>query len=184
MCDPVTAAIIIGQGASMIQAKKAQKSADAIAQASFDADMQQIKDNRREVALEAAQKGNSLSQLFQEKQAANRALLQSSGIASSMSLNAAYQDALRIQKQDLNAIALEEGRKYSELAYKGQDSRLQLASKKAANKSAKDSAYIKGATTIAKAAEGKDFFGKKTTSNNPYYAKRGLTSGGFEDWKG
>ena len=183
MCDAVTIAIVSG-AATMFQAKKAQQQSDAIAQAAYDADMQQIKDNRREVALEAAQKGNTLAQIFQEKQASNRALLQGSGIASSMSLNAAYQDALRIQKQDLNAIALEEGRKYSELAYKGQDSRLQLASKKAANKSAKDSGYIKGATTIAKAAEGKDFFGKKTTSNNPYYAKRGLTSGGFEDWKG
>ena len=153
MCDAVTIAIVSG-AATMFQAKQAQKSADAIAQASFDADMQQIKDNRRDVALEAAQKGNSLAQIFQEKQASNRALLQGSGIASSMSLNAAYQDALRIQKQDLNAIALDEGRKYSELAYKGQDSRLQLAAKKAANKSARDSAYIKGATSIATAYEG------------------------------
>lgn len=167
MCDPVTAAIIIGQGASMIQAKKAQKSADAIAQAAYDADMQQIKDNRREVALEAAQKGNTLAQIFQEKQASNRALLQGSGIASSMSLNAAYQNALRIQKQDLNSVALDAGRKYSELAYKGQDSRLQLASKKAANKSARDSAYIKGATGIAKAASGLQFDKKFTGRESP-----------------
>ena len=157
MCDPVTAAIIIGQGASMIQAKKAQKSADAIAQASFDADMQQIKDNRRDVALEAAQAGNSLAQIFQEKQASNRALLQSSGISSSMSLNAFYKDAMATQKQDLNSVALTAGRKYSDLAYKAQDSRLQLASKKAASKSAKDSAFIKGATGIAKAAGGLQF---------------------------
>ena len=168
MCDPVTAAIIIGQGASMIQAKQAQKSADVIAQASFDADMQQIKDNRRDVALEAAQKGNALAQIFQEKQASNRALLQGSGIASSMSLNAAYQDAFRIQKQDLNAVSLDEGRKYSELAYKGQDSRLQLAAKKTANKSARDSAYIKGATSIAKAAGGfkTDVTQKQRVANN------------------
>ena len=167
MCDPVTAAIIIGQGATMIQAQKAQKQADAIAQASYDADMKQIKDNRREVALEAIQKGNSLAQIFQEKEAANRALLQSSGMSSSMSRNAAYQNARKIQKTDLNAIALKEGRQFAELAYKGQDSRLQLAAKKAASKSAKDSAMIKGATGIAKAAGGLQFDKKYIGRESP-----------------
>ena len=98
MCDAVTIAIVSG-AATMFQAKKAQQQSDAIAQAAYDADMQQIKDNRREVALEAAQKGNTLAQIFQEKQASNRALLQGSGIASSMSLNAAYQDALRMMRR-------------------------------------------------------------------------------------
>jgi len=153
MCDAVTIAII-SSGATMMQAKRAAQSAGAFAQAEHNANMQQIKDNRAEVALEAKQKGNTLAQVFMERQASNRLLLASSGISSSASLTAADMFSKRQFKGELNAVALDESRKNADLAYKGQDSRMQLASKKSAAKAARNQAYIKGAANIATAYAG------------------------------
>ena len=153
MCNPVAIAIV-GSGATMIQAKRTAQSAGALAQAAHDANMQQIKDNRAEVVLEATQKGNMMAQTFMERQASNRALLSSNGISSSASITAANMFGKQQFKGELNAVALDQSRKNAELAYKGQDSRLQLATTKAAAKAARNQAYIKGATTIATAASG------------------------------
>tara|TARA_R110002153_G_scaffold227052_1_gene379732 strand:- start:2293 stop:2868 length:576 start_codon:yes stop_codon:yes gene_type:complete len=156
MCNPVAIAIV-GAGATMMQARQAEKTSNMMAQASHDADMQEIQDNRAEVALEAKQKGNSLAQVFMERQASNRALLSSSGISSSASITAANMFGKQQFKGELNAVALDQSRKNAGLAYKGQDSRLQLATTKAAAKAAKNQAYIKGATTIGTAAAGLKF---------------------------
>ena len=156
MCNPVAIAIV-GAGATMMQARQAEKTSNMMAQASHDADMQEIQDNRAEVALEAAQKGNSLAQVFMERQASNRALLSSSGISSSASITAANMFGKQQFKGELNAVALDQSRKNAGLAYKGQDSRLQLATTKAAAKAAKNQVYIKGATTIGTAAAGLKF---------------------------
>ena len=57
-------------------------------------------------------------------------------------------------KTELNAVAIEESRKQSGLAAKAQDSRLQLASTKSAAKAARNSAYLKAATTAAIGIQG------------------------------
>lgn len=152
MCHP--ALYIAAAGMQMMQAKRAAQSAGAYAQAAHDANMQQIKDNRAEVILEAKQKGNMIAQTFMEKQATNRALLSSNGISSSMSVNAAFQYSKSNFKTELNAVAIEESRKQSGLAAKAQDSRLQLASTKSAAKAARNSAYLKAATTAAIGIQG------------------------------
>ena len=152
MCNPYAIAALAGM--QMMQAKQAQQSADSFAQAAHNANMQQIKDNRSEVALEAKQKGNMIAETFREKQASNRALLSSNGISSSMSVSAAFQNSKSNMKTELNAVALEASRSRSTLASKGQDSRLQLASSKAASKSARNSAYMQAAVTAGTAIEG------------------------------
>ena len=152
MCNPYAIAALAGM--QMMQAKRTAQSAGAYAQAAHNANMQQIKDNRAEVILEAKQKGNMIAQTFMEKQATNRALLSSNGISSSMSVSAAFQYSKSNFKTELNSVAIEESRKQSGLAAKAQDSRLQLATTKAAAKSARNSAYLKAATTAAVSLNG------------------------------
>ena len=153
MCNPLAIAIV-SSGATMIQAKRTAQSAGAYAQAAHNANMQQIKDNRAEVLLETTQKGNMMAEQFAEKQASNRALLSTLGVSSSMSMSAAMSYNKSNFKSELNSVALEQSRKNAELAYKGQDSRMQLASTKSAAKAARNQAYIKGAANIATAYAG------------------------------
>tara|TARA_R110000823_G_scaffold29953_3_gene86286 strand:- start:2179 stop:2769 length:591 start_codon:yes stop_codon:yes gene_type:complete len=173
MCNPLAIAIV-GSGATMIQAKRTAQSAGAFAQAAHDANMQQIKDNRAEVLLETTQKGNMMAEQFAEKQASNRALLSTLGVSSSMSMSAAMSYNKSNFKSELNAVALEQSRKNAQLAYKGQDSRIQLQATKNAAKAARNQAYIKGATAIATAASGlKPNEGQQVGSGSSNYSLRG-----------
>ena len=78
MCHP---AVYIGlAGASIIQARQTEKAQNAVANMQYKAEQEQIRNNRASIEIEALQKGNILSQQFQERLAQNRAILSSSGM--------------------------------------------------------------------------------------------------------
>ena len=105
MCHP---AVYIGlAGVNMIQARQTLKAEQALADQAYRDRQEQIKDNRMSVQLEATQMGNSLAQIFQEKQAANRALLSPSGIGQSNSFEAAMNASKSAFMRELNINALQ-----------------------------------------------------------------------------
>jgi len=160
MCDPVTAAVIIGSGATMMQAKAAEKQAGRMADLKYSAEQQQLQDNRVAVKLDAAQKANTLKEIFLRDLSNNNMILSAN---KPMLLQAIADSRQGIFKQDLNSVALSQRSSMSELAGKSYDSRLQLAATKATAKQATRAAYIKGATTIATASAG--LMKKPTTGN-------------------
>tara|TARA_R100001463_G_scaffold57347_1_gene109546 strand:- start:8277 stop:8888 length:612 start_codon:yes stop_codon:yes gene_type:complete len=152
-----TAAIYtnIGLGAmSIMQAKSAQKTQIALANQAYQDKVEQIKDNRVSVKLEAIQKSNSLAQEFLRRQATNRALLSPSGIGQSNSFEAAMRYNKSQYHQELNAIAINESRRQADLAYASQEARIQLQSTKVAAKSAFQQALLKSAVTTSTAISG------------------------------
>lgn len=122
MCHP---AVYIGlAGVNMIQARQTLKAEQALADQAYRDRQEQIKDNRMSVQLEATQMGNSLAQIFQEKQAANRALLSPSGIGQSNSFEAAMNASKSAFMRELNINALQAIKKQSDLAYASRESGL------------------------------------------------------------
>jgi len=122
MCHP---AVYIGlAGANIIQARQTLKAEQALAEQAYRDRQEQIKDNRTSVQIEAIQKGNTLAQIFQEKQASNRALLSPSGIGQSNSFEAAMNESKSAFMRELNISALNAINKQSELAYASRESGL------------------------------------------------------------
>jgi hypothetical protein len=122
MCHP--AVYIAMAGYNMIQARATKKAEIALADQAYRDRQEQIKDNRMSVQLEAAQKGNTLTQIFVERQASNRALLSPSGIGQSNSLEAAMKFNKSQYMRELNISALNAIKQKSELAYKSKESGL------------------------------------------------------------
>ena len=115
MCHP---AVYIGlAGANIIQARQTLKAEQALAEQAYRDRQEQIKDNRTSVQIEAIQKGNTLAQIFQEKQASNRALLSPSGIGQSNSFEAAMNRSKSAFMRELNISAFNAINKQSELAF-------------------------------------------------------------------
>ena len=141
-------------GYSIMSARAAQKSSDALAEQAYKDEMQQIKSNRESVALETLQKSNLLKDEFMRRQATNRALLSPSGIAQSNSYEAAMGFNKSQFHRELNVIALEESRKMRDLTFASIDARQQLQSTKIANKNAFRQQFIKSVTTAATSASG------------------------------
>ena len=142
MCHP---AVYVGlAGLSIMQAKQTEKAQNAIANAQYKAEQEQIRNNRASIEIEALQKGNILSQQFQEKLAQNRAILSSSGMTfNSMSFMANQDYNKKIYHSELNSVALDQSRKREEQSWKSYNSRLTLQSNQIAAKGQRNATTIK-----------------------------------------
>jgi len=167
MCHP---AVYIGlAGVSIMQAKQTEKAQNAIATAQYKADQEQIRSNRASIEIEALQKGNMLSQQFQDRLAQNRAILSSSGMTfNSMSFMANQDYNKKIYHTELNAVALDQSTKRLEQSWKSYNSRLTLQSNKIAAKGQRNATTIKALQLGASAAGGLD---------NPFDKTAGPSSG-------
>lgn len=128
MCHPAVYVAIAG--ANIIQARKTRKQEEALATQAYLDRQQQIKENRATVELETLQKGNVLSQQFQERMATMRAILSPSGIGQSNSVDAAIGFNKSQFQRELNVVALNASRQRADLAYKSKESGLQLTADK------------------------------------------------------
>lgn len=142
MCHP---AVYIGlAGISIMQAKATEKAQNAIATAQYKAEQEQIRSNRTSIEIEALQKGNMLSEQFQDRLAQNRAILSSSGMTfNSMSFMANQDYNKKIYHTELNAVALDQSTKRLEQSWKSYNSRLTLDSNKIAARGQRNQATIK-----------------------------------------
>ena len=153
MCHP---AVYIGlAGASIMQAKQTERAQNAIANLQYKAEQEQIRNNRAAIEIETLQKGNILSQQFQERLAQNRAILSSSGMTfNSMSFMANQDYNKKIYHTELNSVALNASTQRLEQSWKSYNSRLTLESNKIAARSARNATTIKALQLGASAASG------------------------------
>ena len=153
MCHPAVYVAIAGF--SILEAKKTEKAQLALANAEFKAKQEQIKSNRAAVEIEALQKGNILSQQFQEKLAQNRAILASTGLTSnSMSFMANQQNNRSIYHTELNSVALDTAKKRESLSYASYDARVNLVQRQIQAKAQRKQTTLKAIQLGAKGAEG------------------------------
>ena len=186
MCD-ATAIFAMAAG-NMLLARSEYKSTKAFAEAEAQQQREQVEDERLQLAIESLETQNSLAQIFQEDVAANRALLASYGITeSSGSYQALLARNVDRQKQDLRNTNLSASLKARDLSYQASDIERNLLASKTNAKNNFIGSLLSTGMTASTALEGMKKSPPKTTtptSRNPYYAQRGFTSGGFEDYKG